>query len=89
MVKINYPKDCTTDAQKFEFLVIIQEKLRLQHNEIGKDYTDGKITKEEWNNYLNDFDYKNNGISFLLLSLKEKFKKSDTFKIDLDNFLTY
>lgn len=51
---INYPLTANTVLEKAEFSIAAQEKLRLEHNEMGKKFREGKITEEEWNRYLDE-----------------------------------
>jgi|APSaa5957512535_1039671.scaffolds.fasta_scaffold28984_3 hypothetical protein len=41
-----------TDDEKLKFLYRVSEKLRLEHNNKGKDFKDGVITKVEFNTYI-------------------------------------
>ena len=45
---LTFPTGCDTPAQRTEFCYLVQEKLRLLHNIIGKWYREG-ITKTAWN----------------------------------------
>jgi hypothetical protein len=40
-----------TPKEKLEFLFEVQERLRIKHNEKGKDFRDGVITEEQWKNF--------------------------------------
>ena len=69
-----------TSEQKVAYLYRTQEKLRLAHNEKGKDFRDGKISKAEWQEFLeNWFNPKSNKISEHLGELKETLKASKTY----------
>jgi hypothetical protein len=50
-----YPKECTTDAQKLEFVYRVQEKLRLLHNLAGEKYRNSELTKEQWDIFLKEW----------------------------------
>jgi hypothetical protein len=48
---MEYPAECVTDLDRVEFCHIAEEQLRLEHNEKGKDYREGRISREEWIEY--------------------------------------
>jgi hypothetical protein len=51
--EIKYPTlSCVSPADKLEFCYIAQEKLRAEHNQIGTDFREGKITQEDWDLYM-------------------------------------
>ncbi len=62
--KISYPVEITQDIEKLEYTYRSQEKLRLEHNEMGRKFREGKITKNEWEVYKEtDFNPKSQIIS--------------------------
>lgn len=48
---INYPLTANTNLEKLEYLYESQEALRLQHNEMGRQYREGIISVQEWEKY--------------------------------------
>ena len=44
--------DIKCKQERLILLIREEEQLRLEHNEIGRQYREGKITKEEWLEYL-------------------------------------
>lgn len=86
---LKFPITASAISDKMEFCYIAQEKLRLQHNAKGKDYTEGKITKEQWEAYKKDeFDVKQEVIIKALLEQKEAMKKSTKYEVDLNDLAT-
>ena len=70
---INYPLTANTDMEKLEFLYQSKEALRLEHNEMGKKFREGKITKEEWQKYkTEDFEPKSKWIGWATSVIGEK-----------------
>ncbi|MBN1830298.1 MAG: hypothetical protein JW884_14290 [Deltaproteobacteria bacterium] len=51
MTEKTIPTECKTDLEKTEYWTRAQELLRLEHNEMGVQFRDGKITKKEWEKY--------------------------------------
>ena len=41
----------STNKEKLEFMYQVQEKLRLYHNEKGKQFRDGDINESQWINF--------------------------------------
>ena len=61
---INYPLLANTPTEKVEYAYASQEKLRLEHNEMGRQFREKEITEQEWNNYKEtDFNPKSQIIS--------------------------
>ena len=64
-----------TYEERHEFVEIVREKLRREHNAKGVDFTDGKITKVEWEAYKDTvFMPKNTAIDHTLLALRAEVK---------------
>jgi hypothetical protein len=75
----------TTNVSKFEYALNAQEKLRVEHNAKGKDFTDGKISKEEWETWKKEyFDPRSKAISISIGSLRESLLKSNAYAVDLE-----
>lgn len=82
--KIEYPITATTNIEKMEFCYLAQEKLRLEHNAKGKDFRDGKITQEQWDDYVNnEFRVKQDLIFQDILNIRSEFTKSTKYTINL------
>ena len=56
---INYPLTANTNLEKLEFLYQSQEILRFQFREMGRQYREGIITGQEWEDYKKIFEPKN------------------------------
>jgi len=88
MSKIRYPTKCTTSADKTEFLYLAQETLRLQHNEMGKKFREGKISKGTWTTYRDfGFNPKQEAVIGDILENRRLLKHSTKYLVDLDNLL--
>jgi hypothetical protein len=61
------------DSDKLELLTRAEEKLRLEHNIKGKDFREGKMTQEEWDNYRNNiFKPRSKKLGYLRSGAQEK-----------------
>ena len=88
-MSINYPQNVVTDMEKLEFCYIAQESLRFEHNLKGEEFNKGQITKTEWDNYkAGRFNDKQEEIIKEQTRLKEGFKRSTAFDVDLDAHIT-
>ena len=52
-MKIIYPTNCNTAAQRTAVLYRLQELLRLEHNIHGAKFRSNQLSWEAWCNYLN------------------------------------
>ena len=69
---IIFPSNCKSNRDRFEFAYAAQEKLRLEHNEMGRRFREKEITKEEWEKYLdNNFNPKNRELSYFIAPNRE------------------
>lgn len=83
--ELSYPINCTTTQDKIEFCYIAQQKLQDEHNAKGKDFREGKITEEEWREYLSkEFDPKQSIVMDNLIKCKVELKKSTKYEVDLN-----
>lgn len=55
---VRYPKDVTSDESKLLLLEKLHGELNRRFNEIGKNYKDGKISKEEFHDWKEKIYYK-------------------------------
>jgi len=75
--ELNYPLLVDKQIEQIEYAYRAKELLRLEHNEVGKTYRDGIITREEWQNYLkNEFDPRSKIIEFEVSRLAKGLKFS-------------
>lgn len=72
----DYPLLADEDIEKLEWVYHAEEVLRLEHNEMGRQYREGIITEAQWNEYL-------------ALSFNEKSKWLGYEKATLRNNLGY
>lgn len=83
---LTVPFNITTASDKTEYAYIAQEALRLEHNKKGKDYRDGKISKEEWLSWEEDYFRPRSGaITAEILKNRILLKNSARYTIDLEN----
>lgn len=68
---MKYPTSIKTDNEKLEYLYRYQEKLRLEHNEKGKDFREGRLARAAWDDYkINQFRPLNCELGELLAPLR-------------------
>lgn len=80
-MNINYPVSVSNSKDKYVYLYRLQELLKLEHNEIGKQFRENKITEKQWLSYKNDcFDSKSLLISNEICKYRELLK-NDTKSI--------
>ena len=68
---IKYPTEIITNRDKLEFLYSAQEKLRLEHNEMGRKFRDGEIDSWAWEQYKNKFSSKNYELSCQIAPIRD------------------
>lgn len=86
---MNYPINCKTLEDKFEFLYRAQELLRLEHNRQGRKFREGKISKKEWTQYLTkEFEEKSSMIIKEIEILKNECFKKNKWDNDIKIWLT-
>lgn len=74
------PEEISKEINLLEYCIQMKEALRLEHNEKGQLYKDGKITKEEWQSYLdNNFFPKDLELSSCVVKAKEIIKSQNTY----------
>lgn len=74
-------------AERTKYLYRMQELLRLEHNDKGQQYKDGKITLEQWDNYRNlQFTPKSDLIINEILKCRQSFKKDNTVNASVNDF---
>lgn len=62
----------TTNNDKLKFLYRAVELLRLEHNERGKDFRDGKMSYQDWNSYVkSSFEPRNKKLFSEINKIKE------------------
>ncbi len=70
---MNIPIIIITDQDKVKFLYRAIELLRLEHNEKGKVFREGKMTEKEFRDYQNyDFEPRNQKLFSILNPIKDK-----------------
>jgi len=83
--QIRIPTQCVKVVDKLEFLYNAEEALRLLHNEKGKDYREGRLTKEQWLAWKeNFFEPRHLKIAGNIGFYKYKLKRSNRYPINLD-----
>ena len=79
-----YPLNCNTPAEKIEYWYRAEELLRLEHNEMGKKFREGKIFQAEWDRYQKeDFEPRNIKIHQGINENRELLKQSTKWEIDI------
>lgn len=82
---LSFPADCNTPALRTEYAYRVQELLRLRHNEVGKKFKEGKLSKDAWRSFLtSDFNPKSNEISDAILEARALLKQSKRWTIDVE-----
>ena len=66
------PTTITTDQDKLKYLYRTVELLRLEHNERGKDFRDGKMSEKDFRDYQKyDFEPRNQIVFFEINNILE------------------
>lgn len=82
---MKYPINCATSADRTEFCYRAQELLRQLHNQMGKKYREGEISKEVWESFLkNKFEPLSQKICKGITDNRELLFKSTRYSIDLE-----
>jgi len=94
MTQLSYPNPnlvptkVKNTALKYAYTYIVQELLRLKHNEEGAKFRDGKITEQEWRDFLKNWlEPRDNVVISDLLELRQAIKEyvvQFKSKIDLE-----
>jgi len=85
-MKINYPKELK-EKDKMAYLYRMQELIRLEHNEKGKDYREKKISREEFDDYCNDNHMKKQRIiADEILKIRKEMKNDDKNIAKINDF---
>lgn len=85
-LKLKIPDNIANIPEKaINFAYSAQEKLRFLHNQKGQDYKDGKISKQQWEDWKEDyFEPRSSAISIEIVDRKEQLKVSMLDIVDLD-----
>lgn len=80
---LKIPLSITKSQDKLSYAYEIQEKLRLLHNEKGKDFREGKISEQEWKIWLkNFFNPKHFAINNVILQERDNLNKQNNITIN-------
>lgn len=78
------PGQCEKATDRTAFFYRAQEKLRLEHNRMGKEFREGKITQEEWDAYRrNEFEPTSDEIVAGILAARRELKDSTDWDDDI------
>jgi len=88
MTNINYPESVTNNYEKAAFLYRVQELLRLEFNNKGKQYREKKISDEDWKSYKKEWDNKHLKIVNAMLEIRSQLQNDDSLEVDLENIFT-
>lgn len=69
---IKYPVTINTNEEKREFLYRSREKLRLEHNEKGRQFREEEISESQWLAYKATFSPKNMALSEAIAPLQHE-----------------
>jgi len=84
-LRLKYPATALSYTQKFLFAQIAYERLRQLHNAKGADFRAGKITKKEWEEWINEyFEPRHNAIIEAILEGRAKMRQAKTYSFDPD-----
>ena len=89
-MKLAYPSQLPANlqelAQNYAYVYIVQELLRLRHNEEGAKFREGKISKEQWEGFSNNwFKPRSDAVSEDILELRGAIRETCTqFNVDLE-----
>jgi len=65
------PNTITKNEDKIKFLYRVLEKLRLEHNEKGKDFREKKLTQAEWDKFDKEFKEKVSKVYEIISPIKK------------------
>ena len=78
------PGQCKNAKDRTAFFYRAQEKLREEHNRMGKKFREGKITQEEWQRYLaEEFEPTSDEIVAGILAARRELKDSTEWDADI------
>lgn len=83
-MEIKYPPIYTSPMERTAFLYRLYELLRLRHNEEGAKFKDGKLSKQQWDEFLRWFDKRHDLFVADLLKARKQLKEDEDVVIDLD-----
>lgn len=82
---MKYPIEVITNGDKIEYLLKLQEAMRLDHNEKGQKFKNGEISEEEWLSYKRgEHEIKMNKLFKEQWFVKEAMKASTRFVPDIN-----
>ena len=82
---IKFPPGCVNEGSRMSYCLGLQEKLRLENNDMGIKRKSEEITKSQWELYLSDnFDPKSDAIVNELLKQKDIAKGMPFWKPNLN-----
>ena len=84
-LKVKVPLTITTYENKHEYLELVREKVRREHNTKGAEFLDKKITEAEWEKYKAEiFGPRNEAVSMAICDLRAEKKDAARAKTDDD-----
>lgn len=66
-----FPEKLATDEEKLKFAYRAKEILRLEHNAKGDQFRDGKVSKDEWTEYVKDFEGRFTNVLYEIATLRD------------------
>ncbi len=79
------PTSVVTNENKIAYSYRAQEKLRLLHNIKGKDFREGRLTKEQWESWKTSyFEPRNAAISLQIIEAKKTLKTATIYTVDME-----
>lgn len=83
--EINYPVEVITDDNKYEFLCIAKEELRVEYNANGEAYRNGQLTEDQWVNYKKSFKERENIVLEDIARLQKKYMQDGLLTKDIED----
>lgn len=84
MKQIKFPINCTELKDKLKFAYRAQELLRLEHNDMGRQYRENKISDLQWKSYIGQHKTCNYTLSCFIAENREIVMKSELGIDELD-----
>jgi hypothetical protein len=82
-MRLVFPPNITDKKDKYSFAIRVIELLRIEFNQKGRQYRDGKITQQEWDTYRELHEQKENAAIEEALKYKQQIEKDSTILNDL------
>jgi len=85
---IKFPAGVTTAAEKTAFLYRLQERMRLEHNDMGQQFRNKLISRYEWDEFLRWWNEDNDQIVTEILAARAELKADNSADIPFEEIFS-